>query len=190
MINRIINKVKREWRKVTAIPRDQQPELPDYWFREVYSGKVAQVVQIGSNDGKTGDPLHKLLLKNKKWKGLFVEPIPYVQLGSFDRNHLTQHLDGKLIPFIKSLDIKGMTLPEVLDQWKIDQIDILHIDCEGYDWKVLSQLDLTRYRPGLILFEYHHLAPEELAAARDFLSADYKIKQLGIDYLAIRKERV
>ncbi|MBV9009435.1 MAG: FkbM family methyltransferase [Verrucomicrobia bacterium] len=36
------------------------------------------IVQIGSNDGKTVDPLHDLIVKNKNWRALFVEPVPFL----------------------------------------------------------------------------------------------------------------
>jgi FkbM family methyltransferase len=32
-------------------------------------------VQVGSNDGKSGDPLHALIKRNAKWKGIFIEPV-------------------------------------------------------------------------------------------------------------------
>jgi len=38
--------------------------------------KNVYVVQIGSNDGKTHDPIHSLLLRNPSWAALFVEPVP------------------------------------------------------------------------------------------------------------------
>lgn len=36
------------------------------------------VVQIGSNDGLTLDPLRVVLLENPSWRALFVEPVPYL----------------------------------------------------------------------------------------------------------------
>jgi FkbM family methyltransferase len=36
------------------------------------------VVQIGSNDGTTGDPICSLLRKNPSWKALLVEPVPFL----------------------------------------------------------------------------------------------------------------
>ena len=35
-------------------------------------------VQIGSNDGIQGDPLHDLIIKHADWQGIFVEPVKYV----------------------------------------------------------------------------------------------------------------
>ncbi len=36
----------------------------------------AAVLQIGSNDGFSGDPLHRLVLANLDWHAVFVEPMP------------------------------------------------------------------------------------------------------------------
>src|SRR5215475_11098250 len=36
------------------------------------------VVQIGSNDGNTNDPLHKLLIDNPAWQALLIEPVPFL----------------------------------------------------------------------------------------------------------------
>jgi len=34
-------------------------------------------IQIGSNDGKTSDPLHKFITKYK-WRGILIEPVPHL----------------------------------------------------------------------------------------------------------------
>lgn len=45
----------------------------------IFSSRLhIRVVQIGSNDGKSGDPLHRLLIENTEWRALFVEPVPYL----------------------------------------------------------------------------------------------------------------
>jgi FkbM family methyltransferase len=36
------------------------------------------VVEVGSNDGKSGDPLYPLLRSNRSWQALFIEPVPYL----------------------------------------------------------------------------------------------------------------
>ena len=53
-------------------------KCPSYWIPKVVRQKEAVVVQIGSNDGRTGDPLHDLIGRRKSWSALFVEPVPFV----------------------------------------------------------------------------------------------------------------
>lgn len=111
----------------------------------------------------------------------------YDQLGSFDKNHISKHLNGILTPFIVSTSIKGITLKTLLQKHGIQQIDLLRIDCEGHDWKILRQLDLTRFKPSLILFEMKHLNREELKAALLFLYNDYQVYQFEGDFLCFSK---
>ena len=35
-------------------------------------------VQIGANDGKTGDPIYEIVSTSSKWKGILVEPLPFL----------------------------------------------------------------------------------------------------------------
>jgi FkbM family methyltransferase len=49
------------------------------------------------------------------------------------------------------------TLTSILDEhWQADEpIDLLSIDVEGHDLKVLKSLDLSRYRPKIVVIEMH-----------------------------------
>jgi len=49
------------------------------------------------------------------------------------------------------------------------QIDLLVIDTEGYDYRILQQCDLERLRPTIIMFEHQHLSPGDKAAAYERL---------------------
>lgn len=204
-----------------------------YWISRLITASEAQFVQIGSNDGKSGaDPLNRLLKTRKKWKALFVEPVPYLfarlranygnasrfafenaaindgrqatfywvpesakaalpnlpawaeELGSFDRNHIIKHVP-EVEPFIQAEEINGLTLEQLFAKHRLRHIDVLHIDTEGHDYKILSQLDLETIRPAIILFEHLHLAPEEKAASIRFLSGRYELFEWGMDMLAI-----
>jgi FkbM family methyltransferase len=51
------------------------------------------------------------------------------------------------------------TLTSILDEnWKVgDKIDLLSIDVEGHDLQVLRGVDLSRYRPKIIVIEMHSI---------------------------------
>ena len=223
-------------RKLFRRPYLKDKRYPAFWFNKLLKGKKAFILQIGSNDGKTGDPLYPLLRKNKRWKALFVEPVPYLferlkknypdrtrfsfenaavnkgeklkfywidpaikkifkdlpfwyeQLGSFDKQHIINELGKEVEPFILASEIHGITLESLLERNQVRQIDVLHIDAEGYDWVILSQLDLQRFEPKFILFEYKHLPEEARVNAFRFLNAKYAIYEVGIEMLSINRQ--
>ncbi len=208
---------------------------PTFWINRYLKNTPLSIVQIGSNDGVSGDPIFELIKKNSKWKVLFVEPVPYLfsklkknysydprfvfenvaindgttqvfysvqedankhianlppwydQLGSFNRDNLTNHLDGILAPYIVASNVNGITLDGLFTKNKIIGLDLLHIDTEGYDFKILSQLDLNKYSPTIILFEHKHLNVAEKKDAVNFLKEKYDIFGLGGDFLCVKK---
>ena len=193
-------------------------------------------VQVGSNDGVQGDPIHELVKERRSWRGMFIEPINFLfrrlrenygdderflfenvaigtrretkkfyyvsekakreldlpywhdQLGSFDNSHITRALGEEISPYIVEEDIECLPLQDVLDRNRVQTIDLLHIDTEGFDYQVLSQVDLKRYRPTVILFEHNLLSDEEISKARKLLrNTGYRLLQYGNDILALKK---
>lgn len=207
---------------------------PSHWIAHLTDPQNAQIVQIGSNDGKTGDPLFQLFQRFPAWRALFVEPVPFLferlkknypdterfrfentlinngekisfywldesakeaiddlpdwydQLGSFNRSHITKHLP-RCETYIKETEIAGLTLSELFNKHQIKKLSVLHIDTEGADFQILSQLDLATIQPNIILFERKHLTSDEQSDAVKFLSSLYFVFNMGDDILAIRK---
>lgn len=54
---------------------------------------------------------------------------------------------------LESKIINTLTLNQIVEKNKVSKIDLLCIDVEGHDFKVLKSLDLTKYRPKLIVVE-------------------------------------
>lgn len=108
------------------------------------------------------------------------------QLGSFNRTHIIRHLGSAALPYIREVEIQGMTLSQLLGKHGIDRIDLLHVDAEGYDWQIVRQLDLNRFRPTVILFEHLHLAEDEHAEAQRTLGAHYEMRDIGADMFCRR----
>jgi len=84
----------------------------------------------------------------------------------------------------------SMTLDLLLAKHGLAQIDLLQIDVEGYDWKVLRTLDLGKVAPSIIQFESGHLSIADCDNAVRYLTQhDYEIYWGGYqgDVVALRK---
>ena len=66
--------------------------------------------------------------------------------------------------------IKTKTLNEVLNEssYKDTQIDVLSIDTEGMDFRVLKSLDIKKYSPKVIIIEDHHKKIEDILETDTF----------------------
>ncbi|MCJ2136375.1 FkbM family methyltransferase [Methylobacterium sp. J-026] len=113
------------------------------------------------------------------------------QLGSFDRNHIVKHLDGKLEPYIIEDQVRCSTLSEILVEHKVDKIDFLHVDTEGADLAVLKTMDFSTSLPTGVLYEKKHLSTEDAAEAKHMLiEQDYKIFDYKDDVLGIQRSAI
>lgn len=177
----------------------------------------AVFVQIGANDGFTGDPLNHLIIRSDtRWRGVLVEPVGHLfdklseryghdpalrleraaigeqdgttmihrletapddtlwldQIPSLDPALLQRNAEqfGKGKSKIVSEEVPCLTVATLLERHAISSLDLLVIDTEGWDWRVLRQFDLVRLQPKLILYEHQHLSPEERELAERFLS--------------------
>jgi FkbM family methyltransferase len=113
----------------------------------------------------------------------------YNQLGSFNRDHITKHLEGILEPFICETEIETKTLNDFLIEQDFEKLDVLHIDAEGHDYKVISTLDLGKYNPAMILVENKHLSDAENSQLKTMLIAsNYKLRHFRSDLMATKQE--
>ena len=84
-------------------------------------------------------------------------------------------------------DVLVMPLCDVLARHRVERVDFMHVDTEGFDYQVLRQIDFARFRPRLILYEHQHLSAADQEAARQLLGAQgYECASLGPDTLATR----
>lgn len=70
------------------------------------------------------------------------------------RHELTSGRSGILAADILAVEVPAISLAHLLDSERVDHLDLLQIDTEGYDMKILAGLDLSRYRPSIIRFEH------------------------------------
>lgn len=229
---RIIYKfLRRTYPKLVYPPIKEQIEKTFKDKEEIF------FIQVGSNDGFSGDPINDLIIRNKTWSGIFIEPVNFLfkrlvqnyqdterfvfenvaigaekevkkfyyveeeanlklqgklgplydQLGSFDKQHILKHIvHVDIEPYIIEEEIQCVPLIEILQKHNVKKIDLLHIDTEGYDYKILEQIDFTQYKPTVILFEHAHLSKIEKKKAKSSLRSEgYKLTVREMDTTAI-----
>ena len=96
-------------------------------------------------------------------------PSWYDQLGSLYRQHILNHLDGTLEPFIREKQVRVGRLSAILACLGVVTITLLHTDTEGVGLRVLQTLDFRCTRPRAILIEHKHLGADGKKTLRSFL---------------------
>lgn len=87
--------------------------------------------------------------------------------------------------------VPALRLDALIERHHFEAIDLLQIDCEGYDGEVLRSIDLARHRPRLIQFEHGHIPrPQLTALERRLQSHGYRLLYGGrfADSLAMPEE--
>ena len=80
------------------------------------------------------------------------------QLTSVYRNHILNHTQFDFRNLIvEKNEIETITLNEIILQFNIQNIGLLHIDTEGHDYDILINLDFRLVRPNKIMFEHRHM---------------------------------
>lgn len=112
----------------------------------------------------------------------------YDQLGSFQRQHITNH-DGRLAPFVQVMDVTVEPLRDILQRHRLTHIDFLHIDTEGHDLHVLRSVNLQTLAPMAVWVEHKHLSPDDRSAMHALLEGQgYDIWTGRDDFFAVHRE--
>jgi FkbM family methyltransferase len=121
------------------------------------------------------------------------EPGWYDQIGSFDKGTFIKN-----ISYGKDLDkrittglLPVITFDELLKKNKFRNIDLLHTDTEGFDYKILRSINFAEHNIRLVLFEGEWMTQFELKEIIRYLKKfNYRIFQCGIDYAAVKFRKV
>lgn len=103
--------------------------------------------------------------------------------------YLRRYYKGELPveDLIVDFSTECMPLTELMERARFaPAVDVLQVDCEGFDDEVLYNSSLDRLKPKLINFEETELSPERLAKLSSALSElGYTLQSTGNDVLAI-----
>jgi FkbM family methyltransferase len=77
------------------------------------------------------------------------------------------------------------TFDQLVKRHQLEHVDLLQIDAEGYDYKILRTIDFSRLRPRFINYERELLLENEPACRAMLADAGYVLFDWGLDTLAV-----
>jgi len=79
------------------------------------------------------------------------------QLGSVNPNHILGH-NNSIVKnlIIEKIMVKTTTINEIVKEYNITQIELLHTDTEGHDYEILMNYNFE-IKPKYIMFEHNHM---------------------------------
>ena len=114
--------------------------------------------------------------KNEKVKMFFQKELS--QLSTIDQNQAKKAFQGT----IKEKEIQAYTLNEILNFSKLNnkKIDLLDIDVEAVDLKVLQGLSFEKFKPELICIEIHEKNLKESETFKFLKEYNYELIWSGV----------
>lgn len=170
----------RSWKGVLIEP------VPYLFDRLVanYASSTGMIFENKALMAKDGEALMYRLRETE-------DPLPpwYDQLCSFNRDVIMRH--KKSIPNIEDYLIEErvecISFATLVARHRIDHIDLILIDTEGYDLEILKTIDFHRFHPKLVIYEQKHLSHAEKVAAVRLLERNaYAVHRSGANNIAHR----
>ena len=143
---------------------------------------------------KTGvKKLWKIALSDSRWATGLASFNKETLIYQIERNYVSDRLkrEGVAIPqtvdeYLTYEEVNCTTIHDLLKKHSIQNIDLLQIDTEGYDYEIIKTIDFDVLKPKLISFESEHLSESDYNECKSMLqSKGYTIKQIDRDSLAI-----
>ena len=91
-------------------------------------------------------------------------------ISSFTSNHLLKH--GIKKKHIEKIEVKSISINQLLEKYKINKVDLFYCDAEGYDGNIVLGLLKSKIECKIIIFEYIHVEKEKLEEVLNFLKKE------------------
>ena len=117
-------------------------------------------------------------------------------IGSFSKEHILKHRAKRFQiteQDIKCIKIKAITFNKLIEKYKIEYINKLIIDAEGFDYKIIKSINFKKIFIKEIIFEKKHLNVTQkignrLEEIKDILlKENYELFDIDIENILARK---
>lgn len=140
--------------------------------------------------GETGDQSFYVVKESIKTRENFSS---VTGIATFNKDILRRTFKKKLPKgvsvddYIEEIPVKALSFNDLLKEHKIKRVDMIQIDCEGYDYEILKMIDFDKFSPSIINFESSHLSDEDRKECESMLeSKGYKWFRYGSDTCAYK----
>ncbi len=114
-------------------------------------------------------------------------------IATFNKDVLRHTIKNKLPvgvdvdDYIQDTQVQTYTLDAFFIKYNVQKIDMIQIDCEGYDYEIIKMIDFKKFSPSIINFESNHLSNADRQNCEKLLeSHGYKWFRHGIDTCAYK----
>jgi FkbM family methyltransferase len=117
------------------------------------------------------------------------DPGWYDQVGSFDKGTFIKNIKygHELEKRMIARPLQVITFDDLLKKNNFWKVDLLHIDTEGFDYKILRSIDFSEHDIRIVLFEGEWMTPFEFREIVQYLrNYNYRIFRSGIDYACVK----
>ncbi|MCR9152751.1 MAG: FkbM family methyltransferase [Croceimicrobium sp.] len=183
--------IKRDkWKGVLLEP---QSHVFENYLKKIYQknkGLHTLCAALGSSDGK--ETLYKVGFSNMRWA---------TGLASFQRDVLEKAFTTGMVQSqcekyniqipeaskqIVSEEVMIISPETLLEKYQINNIDLLQIDTEGFDFEIIRIFQIDKFRPRAIIYENTHLSQSDKQLCLEHLAKhNYKVKNFGANTLAL-----
>jgi FkbM family methyltransferase len=113
------------------------------------------------------------------------------QVASFDRRTVMKH--AAQVPGLEEMVqveiVPSVTFDTLFKEQRIDRIDFLQIDAEGYDAELLRLYNIPARKPAVVQFEHKHLRRVDYEQAlSELIDCGYKVAISREDTLAYHEQ--
>ena len=117
-------------------------------------------------------------------------------IGSLDKQHILNHKNKRFLVSetdIEQIDIQYFTFSNLIEKYSISSIDLLQIDVEGAEFKILNSINFEKIEIKKIIFEFKHFdgtfkeGPKLKLIKEKLIKFNYQLKEIDKENILAEK---
>lgn len=99
------------------------------------------------------------------------------------------NVPSKKEDYVDQVKVESKTFEFLRAKYQIEEVDVLQIDVEGFDFEVIKLYDLSQNKPKVIVFESGHFGDEAYTEIEQYFTENgFNLKRVKGDSVAVRED--